>query len=224
MISIGTTAISLPTASAHTPSWTIATFPHIYAATDPVGVGQKAYIYMWCCQTYDATAIGNDYRFHNYKLVITAPDGKVTEQNFATISDTTSNQGTSFVPDQVGVYNLTFVFPGQNVNDYSHSPTSQYINDTYAAGTATTTLTVLQDPITEISYPPLPTEYWTRPIFGTNSAWWVITSNWLGSGVPGFATMTAPNLLCFSGQSVGSLTSHLMWTKSIGQPGGVVGG
>ncbi len=36
--------------------------------------------------------------------------------------------------------------------------------------------------------------------------------------------MTAPNLLCFSGQSAGSLTSHVMWTRSIGQTGGVVGG
>ncbi len=222
--SIASTAIFTPNVSAHTPEWTIPTFPHIYAATNPVGVGQKAYIYMWCCPTYDATAITNDYRFHNYKLVITAPDGQVTEQTFPTVVDTTSNQATTFVPEQAGVYNLTFIFPGQKVNDYPHSPTSQYINDTYAAGTATTTLTVLQDPLPDIPYPPLPTEYWTRPIFGTNSIWWAVTSNWLGSGVPGFATSTAPNLLCFSGQSVGSLTSHIMWTKSIGQPGGVVGG
>jgi hypothetical protein len=213
-----------PTTSAHTPPWTIATFPHIYAATDPVGVGQKAYVYMWLCPTYPDELITNDYRFHNYKLIITSPTGKVTEQNFPTVIDTTSNQGTSFVPDEIGTYNLTFVFPAQNVNDYSHSPTSQYINDTYMGGTASTTLTVQQDPILEIPYPPLPTEYWTRPIFGTNSAWWSVTSNWLGSGVPGYSTMTAPNLLCFSGQSVGSLTSHIMWTKSIGQPGGVVGG
>ena len=217
-------ALSSSFASAHTPSWTIPTFPHVYAATNPVGVGQKAYIYLWLCPTYPDEAITNDYRFHNYKLVITAPDGSVTEQTFATVIDTTSNQGTSFVPDQVGVYNLTFIFPGQNVNDYSYLSSSQYKNDTFAAGTATTTLTVQEDPISVIPYPPLPTEYWTRPIFGTNSAWWVVTSNWLGSGVPGFATTTAPNLLCFSGQSVGSLTSHIMWTRSIGQPGGVVGG
>ena len=38
----------------------------------------------------------NDYRFHNYKLTITAPDGKVTTQEFPYIVDTTSNQGTKF--------------------------------------------------------------------------------------------------------------------------------
>jgi hypothetical protein len=225
LISIfGVSLGAVPAANAHTPSWTIPSFPHIYAATDPIGVGQQAYIYMFLCPTYPDEAITNDYRFHNYQLIITSPSGKVTNQNFPVCQDPTSNQGTTFVPDEVGVYNLTFVFPGQNVNDYSHLSTSAYINDTFMAGTASTTLTVQQEPIQIISVPPLPTAYWTRPIFGTNTAWSVVTSNWLGSGMPGFSTMTAPNLLCFSGQSVGSLTSHIMWTKSIGQPGGLVGG
>ena len=91
--------------------------------------------------------MANDYRFHNYKLTITAPDGKVTEQDFPTVMDTTSNQGTTFVPDQIGVYNLNFDFPGQKVNDYSHSPTSQYTNDTYMASSASTTLTVTEEQI-----------------------------------------------------------------------------
>ena len=224
LFSIAASAALIPNVSAHDPAWDIPTFPHIYAATDPIGVGQQAYVYMWLCPTYADTAVNNDYRFHNYKLVITSPTGKVTEQNFATCEDTTSNQGTSFVPDEVGVYTLKFEFPGQYVDDYSHRSNSQYSGDHYMAGSATTTLTVQEEEIQLIPYPPLPTEYWTRPIFGTNNAWWVITSNWLGSGMPGYATSTGPNLLCFSGQSVGSLTSHIMWTKSIGQPGGVVGG
>ena len=224
LFSIATSLALMPPASSHTPEWTIPTFPHIFAATNPIGIGQKATIYIWLTPTYADELITNDYRFHNYKLVITAPDGEVTEQNFETVIDTTSNQGASFVPDQVGVYNLTFIFPGQKVNDYSHSPTSQYINDTYAAGTASTTLTVQQDPIEEISYPPLPTEYWTRPIFGENVAWYLVSSNWLGVGMPGYGGYQTPNTRVFSGDSVGSQTGHIMWLKSIGQPGGVAGG
>ena len=210
--------------SAHTPPWTIPTFPHIYVATNPIGVGQKAAIYLFVTPTYADTQILNDYRFHNWTLQITAPSGTVTEQKFPYISDTTSNQGTSFVPDEVGTYNLTFIVPAQNVNDYSHSPTSAYINDTYMGGTASTTLTVTQDPIQEISYPPLPSEYWTRPIFGENVAWFQVSSNWLGSGMPGYGGSTGPNMRDFSGDSVGSLTSHIMWTKTDGEPGGVAGG
>jgi hypothetical protein len=222
--SMSASAMLLPSTSAHTPSWQIPTFAHIYAATDPIGVGQKASIYLFLTPTYADTSMANDYRFHNYKLVITAPSGKVTEQNFATCQDTTSNQGTSFVPDEVGKYNLTFIFPGQYVNDYSHLNNSAYMNDYYMASNATTTLTVQQDSILEISYPPLPTEYWTRPIFGENVAWFSVSSNWLGSGMPGYGSSTGPNIRCFPGDAVGSLTSHIMWTKSIGQPGGVAGG
>ncbi len=210
--------------SAHTPSWTIPTFPHIYVATDPIGVGQKASIYMFVTPTYADTQILNDYRFRNYKLIITAPSGAVTEQNFPYIVDTTSNQGTSFVPNEVGTYNLTFIFPEQKVNDYSHLPGSAFENDTYMGGTASATLTVTQEPVLEISYPPLPTEYWTRPIFGENTMWNVISSNWLGGGMPGYGGSTGPNQRVFSGDSIGSLTSHIMWTKTLDQPGGVAGG
>jgi hypothetical protein len=224
LFSIAASAAFIPNVSAHDPSWEIATFPHIYVETDPVGVGQTAYVYMWLTPTYPDEAVTNDYRFHNYKLTITSPTGKVTEQNFPTCQDTTSNQGTTFVPDEVGVYTLTFDFPGQAVNDYSHAPNSPYMGDTFKAGSASTTMTVQEDPVPITVYPPLPTEYWTRPIFGENNAWWVITSNWLGTGMPGYAAGSEPNTLCFSGDSVGSQTSHIMWTKSIGQPGGVVGG
>ena len=54
--------------------------------------------------------------------------------------------------------------------------------------------------------------------------WYIISSNWLGSGMPGYGGSTGPNTRVFSGDSMGSLTSHIMWTKSIGQPGGVAGG
>ncbi len=55
MISIGASMILVPFVSAHGPGsavpnttpWQIPTFAHIYAATDPIGVGQKASIYMW---------------------------------------------------------------------------------------------------------------------------------------------------------------------------------
>ena len=179
---------------------------------------------MFLTPTYANTLITNDYRFHNYKLIITSPTGKVTEQNFPYILDTTSNQATSLVPDEVGAYNLTFIFPEQKVNDYSHLPNSDFMNDTYMGGSASTILTVTQEPVQEISYPPLPSEYWTRPIFGENVAWFQISSNWLGSGMPGYGGSTGPNQRVFSGDSVGSLTSHIVWTKTIGQPGGVAGG
>ena len=180
IVSMGASTVLMTTASAHTPSWQLVTNAYITAAPNPIGVGQTTLIYMWLNRVFDSALMGNDYRFHNYKLDITAPNGQVTEKVFPNVSDSTSNQGYSFTPDQVGTYTLSFTFPGNNINDFSHSPTSLYVNDTYLPSNATTTLTVQQQPLSNLPYAPLPTEYWSRPIYGENPNWWSIASNWLG--------------------------------------------
>jgi hypothetical protein len=225
IVSMAASILLLPNTAAHTPPWTdMPTFAHIYATIDPIGVGQREPVYTFVTPTYPDELVSNDYRFHNYKLVITAPDGTQSTQTVETVWDTTSNQIFYFTPDQVGIYNLTFIFPGQKVNDYSHSPTSAYINDTFIASTATTTLTVQQDQIEPLPMSPLPAEFWTRPIFGENSMWWSISSNWLGTGMPGYGGSNGPNQRQFAPDAVGSQTAHIMWTKIEGQVGGVVGG
>jgi hypothetical protein len=103
ILSISASLLQLPSSDAHTPPWEIPTFAHIYAATNPIGVGQTAYIYIFLTPTYADTNTGNDYRFHNYQLQITAPDGTQTTQTYETVVDTTSNQFASFTPNQVGI-------------------------------------------------------------------------------------------------------------------------
>jgi outer membrane protein assembly factor BamB len=231
MLSMAASMMLVPTVNAqfgaippHTGAWNIPTFAHIFAAINPVGVGQTTHIYMFLTPVFDSALLINNYRFHNYQLTITAPDGKTETKTWDTVQDSTSNQGYSFTPTQVGTYNLTFNFPGQAVKDYPHSPTSNAINDTYLPSTASTTLTVQEEPIS--TYPhsyPLPSEYWARPIYGENPDWWSISSNWLGSGAPGYGASVGPNQRQYPGDAVGPQTAHIMWTKEV-QPGGVVGG
>jgi hypothetical protein len=227
-------------ANAHTPIWKIPTYAYIVAEPNPIGVGQKMNVYMWLDCVYGGAGgtsaaigtnisttgyaqIGNFYRFHNYQLVITAPDGKNTTETFPVIQDTTSAQQTTFTPTQVGAYTLTFVYPGQvygeGGNGYSGS---SLINDTYLPSTASTTLTVQQDPIPgAMPSAPLPTEYWTHPIYGQNTDWWTISNNWLGSGSPVLGGFTSSTL--FHSDAIGPLTAHVMWTRPL-HFGGVVGG
>ena len=87
------------------------------------------------------------YRFHDYQLVITAPDGTNTTQSFPIIYDTTSAQDYAFTPDTVGTYKVTFIFPGQTVTASDAAPGDAFINDTYMPSTASTTLTVQSSPI-----------------------------------------------------------------------------
>jgi len=234
--------VTLPLANAHTPAVQLTTNAYIVALPDPVGVGQSTLIYMWLNRVFGYypagetsgiiayAAVNNDYRFHNYKLTITPPNGTATTITFDTIQDTTSNQGYRFTPTVAGTYTLKFDFPGQDVNTYSHHPRSVMVNDTYLPSSATTTLTVQADPI--LTYPdsyPLPQEYWTRPIYGENPDWWSISSNWLGTGAPGYQGISSSyNLggngqIWYAGDTVGPLTSHIMWTHPL-ESGGIVGG
>jgi hypothetical protein len=227
LVSMGASLAFISTTSAHTPAWNIKTFAYIVAAPDPVGIGQKVNVIMWLDKVFYGAVIGNNLRFNNYTLTITAPNGEVTTQTFASIQDTTSAQYTSFTPTQTGTYNLTFVFPGQVYTSTDLVPQffgppipNDYTNDTYLASNATTTVTVQDAQVTAITSYPLPTEYWTRPIYGENTDWWLVSSNWLGTGAPGFSGGTVTG---YVDDAIGSKTSHVMWTKSL-QFGGVVGG
>ncbi len=234
-------------AQAHTPAWNIPTYAYINAEPNPIGVGQSMIVYMWLDAVYGAAggstaAVGtngytasaallsNNYRFHNYDLYITSPSGTTTEVTFPVVTDSTSSQLYDFTPDTLGTYTLNFTFPGQvygaNGDGYSGSV---LIGDYYEPSSATTTLTVQSTPIPNaITSEPLPTNYWTEPIYGENTNWYTLSSNWLGqspsifgAGAPVPAHYTTSSI--YHGDAVGPLTSHIMWTKPI-MAGGVVGG
>ena len=247
-ISMAASTGLMPKVNAHNPGYQIPTYAYISAHPDPIGVGQSVNVFMWLNQIFgvglgDASSyalLSNNYRFHNYNFTIVAPDGTVKTTIFATVSDTTSNQITSFTPDQTGTYTLMFNFPGQTYTTSNGNPNSILVNDTYLPSSATTTLTVQSVLIpAAIGSSPLPSAYWARPIYGENTDWWTISSNWLGAGSavnpavgsgPVSAFSTGPPQISWGaimsrnpGDAIGSLTSHVVWTKPI-QSGGIVGG
>jgi outer membrane protein assembly factor BamB len=235
-ISMSASIILIPNTSAHTPAWNITSHPYVVALPNPVGVGQTAIIYMWNgIAPVFSSAITNNYRFHNFALTIIAPDGTVSTQNWPVVQDTTGAQSYSFTPNQVGTYNLTFTYAGETLTASNQPAGSVYVNDTYTPGSNSATLTVQQAaiPNSPVSVPPFPTEYWTRPIYGENTAWASISSNWLGTGSPvnsatGSGTLTGISfngalIQRYPGDAVGPTTSHVMWTYPI-EEGGVVGG
>ncbi len=244
MLSMSASMILLPSASAHTPAWKIPTYAYVWATPNPDGVGQTVSVYLWLTNYYPGAAFGNDLKFHNYELTITAPNGAVTTQTFPIVMDSTSNQHTSFIPDQTGTYNLTFTYPGETIT--STTPIAYglgasfvpnpFTNDTFEPSSASTTVTVTTTLVPNaLTGAPLPTAYWTRPIYGENTNWWSISSNWLGLSAPnyggytnwgsdesGLAATTGGEAM-FPGDAIGSLTSHVMWTNPL-QSGGIVGG
>ena len=218
VLSMALTIVALPIANAHTPIWKTPTFAFISVAPNPVGVGQYVNVIMWIDKTCPGAAFDNDIRFHDYKLTITKPDGTTETHSWPTAIDTTSSQYYRYTPSETGEYTFKFDFPEQTYT-YSGNP---YQNDTFLASSATTTLTVQEEQITTINSYPLPTEYWTRPIYGENTDWWTISSNWLGESGPQTTASFAGYQVAVP-DAVGSQTAHVMWTEAL-QSGGVVGG
>jgi outer membrane protein assembly factor BamB len=216
MSAIAVTLVALPVAYAHTPKWEIPTFAYVAVSPNPIGVGQTVGVVVWLDKTMSGTTATNDIRMHDYKLTVTKPDGTTETMNWPIVVDPTSSQYTKYTPNQVGTYTFKFDYSGQT---YTWSGT--YQNDTYLPSSATTTLTVQQEPIpAPITSYPLPTEYWTRPIEGQNTDWWKIASNWLGTDSPrAYADVKSR----VQPDGLAPNSPHVMWSKPI-QDGGVVGG
>jgi len=140
-ISMSASVFLQPYASAHTPGWTIISYPYLVASPNPVGVGQTVAVVMWIDGPVLGASLTNDIRRHDYTLTITAPDGQITSQHWAVVSDSTSIQNTQFTPNEVGNYTLKFDYPSQNYTWTSTTvgANTQYTGDMYTAASKTIT-------------------------------------------------------------------------------------
>jgi outer membrane protein assembly factor BamB len=223
----------LPPTSSHTPAWKLNSYAYLFAAPDPIGVGQSTYISMWIDVSLPGSSVLNNIRRHDYTLTITDPEGKVETKHWDVIQDTTNVESISYTPTKVGTYTLKFDYPGQTYvwNNKPSSPnyasdlaaaTAVYENDTYGPASKTITLTVQADPIPDVTWYPLPTEYWSRPIDGQNLAWSSLGSHWLRGAYFGAFQMSAGYNTWQQG-GVAPNSPHILWTKPL-EFGGVSGG
>jgi hypothetical protein len=234
IVSMGASMLLIPNTSAHNPPWTIEDHAYVAVQPNPTGLGQTVYISIWTAQPMPNSAETNNIRKDNYALIITAPDGTNTTQNWAIVDNTGGELTTSFTPTQVGTYTATFNYGGQTYPTLSQVTSSvalaaatvasinAYAGDVYLPGNASTTFTVQQDALAApINSYPLPTDYWTHPIEGQNTYWYTISTNWLSSAYLGTFQQGAMNLWQQNG--VAPSSAHIMWTKPI-EFGGVTGG
>jgi hypothetical protein len=224
VLTFAVSLIALPLADAHTPAWEFTTYAYISVAPNPVGVNQQVLIVFWLDLVIQGASLDNNIRFHNYQLTITKPDNKTETITVGTVTDPTSSTFYPYTPDQTGTYILNFTFPGQEYTYTQPLPSlfgppvpNTYTNDTYTSSSATTTLTVQEEPVPKLPETPLPTEYWMRPINGQNVLWDSVSSNWLG----GAANSANTDVWQRSGSAPTS--AHIMWSK-IYELGGLTGG
>jgi hypothetical protein len=223
MLSMTTSTMLMQTTDAHSPSVNIPTWAYINTAPNPIGVGQQLTIVFWRNQVPPTAAGDGGDRWRNIMIYITKPDGsKETLGPFT--SDPVGGTYALYTPTEVGTYNFSVTFPEQVLSLYGPSglpgqglSATQLaaVNDTYLACSSSEILNVTQTQVAPAATgPQFPTDYWSTPIFGENTNWYTIASNWLN----------APEIM-FRVQPYGIApnTAHIMWTQPY-DFGGVVGG
>lgn len=205
-------------AAASTTPQTVAPHAFISVAPNPIGINQTVYVNMWLIEynplTFAANPGTQTLVWQNFKLTVTTPSGTTTTLGTYTANDVGSVV-TSYLPTEVGNYTFTFDFPGQLVNG-TNPQTNRALDIQYTASSATTTLTVQTNPLTPLPQTPLPTSYWQRPIYWTNSFWSSISANWFGINQWNNTYYTNPEIIA-------PQAGHILWTKPL-LDGGLIGG
>jgi hypothetical protein len=163
---------------------------------------------------------------------VTHPDG-TTETLGPFTSDATGGTSTTYTPTAVGNYSFQMIFAGQTLAGLNLAPgtpttgpnANAFIGDNFQPSqSSVVTLTVQQAPVALAAIAPLPTNYWTRPIYGENNNWYQIGGNWLGLGQSTFAATGLYNITGnYNPYTTAPNAPHILWTKPEAF-GGIIGG
>jgi hypothetical protein len=206
-------AVALPAVNAQTVQ-NYPTFLYCDVAPNPVGVGQPVTFVTWTAELPPdiGETVGNVASptgragWIGETLTITAPDN--TNNTIALgYTDPVGTTYYVFVPDQLGNYTFQSHFPETWKNSTTNPNSARRL---YAAANSNAvTLEVQQEPLQYVPGVPLPTEYWSRPIYAYNRDWYQIAGNWI-TDLRDLSFISAPD------------TAHVVWTAPYGF-GGIVG-
>ena len=228
LVSMTASVTNMPATFAHSPPFTIPTFAYISVQPNPVGIGQQASLNFWIDQVPPTANQAWGDRWGNYTVKVTRPDGTVENLGPFT-SDAAGGAHAWYTPSTLGNYTFVFTFGGQTLAGSNLAPgftKNSYpnIGDYYSPSTSIPyVLNVQQEASPLLPTNPLPTGYWTRPIFCNNLDWYTISGNWLGGGTGGNAGCTYNTTSNYIPYSKAPNTAHIVWTREYA-PGGLIGG
>ena len=196
------------------------TYAFMDVAPNPVGVGQQVFINAWLIEFDPLTSVANGQVWQGFQITVTAPD-KTTSKLGPYAASAAATIGVYYTPTEVGNYTFVFNFPGQLV-----SSATAGINIQFEPSNATATITVQSQPIVGLPQTPLPTSYWTTPVYWTNQQWASISGNWYGNINQWEMTDTGASTgYGYNAYTQAPMTSHIMWTAPDGYAfGGQIGG
>ncbi len=226
-ISMEASMVLVPTTNAHSPPYQIPTYTFCSVSPNPIGVGQTVNVNFWVNEPPPTANAQFGDRWQGMTILVTKPDG-TTETLGPFTSDATGGAHTTYTPDILGNYTFQMSFPGQTLagnNPFPGVAPNEFIGDYYQPSKSNVfKVTVQEDQISYAGENPLPTTYWTRPIYAENNNWYSIAGNWLGFGPSTFANTGMYNASTnYNPYTTAPNSAHILWTKPEAF-GGTIGG
>ena len=223
LVSVSGMMTTMQISNAQTETSPIPTNALVTVSPNPVGVNQQVTILMWLVQIEPTAMFTGGGRWDGFSLLITGPD-ETTQSLGPFTADDASFAHAMFTPTKIGNYTVKFSFPGKHVTGMLAGfgppvPIDVY----YGASSFTATLMVQEEPVSPMPQPPIPTDYWSRPINSQNFDWYQISGNWLGTGAGGLGGSAYNASGNFNPYTTVPNTAHIVWTKPI-VVGGLIGG
>jgi PQQ-like domain len=227
-INAGNATITAPVTTF--PTWT---FISVTPLVD--GMGQPALIAFW--QNFiPETAQGMFGDRWTFTLNVVKPDG--TNDTLGPFeSDPVGDGYTAYTPTEVGQYQFQAFFLKHVIDGGANrglkspqgavnwpgvvNPNLSAIGNVFLPSMSQPqNMTVQQDPVPTYKETPLPTDYWSRPVYDAVRTWGpVIMGEWYGAGELG----QFGNGGRYNPFSTGPASAHILWTKPFWD-GGVAGG
>ncbi len=199
------------------------TYARISPVPSPVGAGQQMLISFGLQPVPPVSSLtaASIYEWNNMRINVVKPNGQ-NDTLGPFISDPTGSTFTTYVPKDVGTYTFQLVFPGQWMNYTSGGTTYNNYYFGSVSLPAQGQVTVQQDWIPNYPDVPLPTGYWTVPLYGEMKGAPAIMDNWLMAGYD-YTSRSFTISSTFSPYTSAPNSSHVLWTTPI-KIGGAMGG
>ena len=212
MLTITATLIALPTVNAAVNYYHTLVFAGVSPAV--VGVGQQALFIWWTAeipldigeQSGAVPSPSGRAGWAGVTLTVTKPDN-TTEDLQMGWSDPVGGGYVAYTPEVVGTYYVQANFPAT----WKNTTANQRLYTSAVSEKAA--LTVQQEPVPYYQETPLPTDYWTRPIYGANRDWWQVAANWLGGAAQVWPIGAAGGTTNSFAYGEGPESAHVLWTR-----------
>ena len=218
MLSMTASLLLLPSANANNPPINYNTYCYVAPSPATVGVGQQILI-VWWLNAVPPTAAGTTGDRWHVTVNVMKPDG-TNDTLGPQASDPVGGNYLTYVPTEVGNYTVQSIFPGQTLTGIPGETQNPAVGDYYGPSVSKpATFTVQQEPIPSYVETPLPTDYWTRPVYDTNRGWGnAVMGQWLGQP---WDTTLSRTVGVQNQEAV--LSPHVLWTRPA-WTGGTMGG